>query len=320
MVSVIVPCYNYGWVLAETLDSLIAQTYQDWECLVVDDGSTDNTREVVEAYRARDSRFRYIHQENAWMSAARNNGLRQAIGQYVQFLDADDLLAPRKLEIQVALLEARPELDIVYGNVRYFWHGKPRELSRSLDMKHRETDWMDLMSGSGLVAIESFVKNNQLVINAPLLRMDLVRRVGYFDEELRYGEDWEYWLRCAFQGANFLYQDSSEVWSLVRVHQGSISTNETRMLKFSRQIREQLAVTLTSLGAAKAFVLNEVALRGVREQQARIDMQAKLFTKGLATYWELARSSGKYLHYARAAAYWGRAGAGWASKATGEGS
>src|SRR5919112_808436 len=120
LVSVVVPSYNYGHLIRETLESLAAQTYEHWECVVVDDGSKDDTRAVVEAYAAGDPRVRYVWQENARQGAARNNGLRHSSGDYFQFLDADDLLEPHKFERQVEYLESHPEVDVVYSGVRYF--------------------------------------------------------------------------------------------------------------------------------------------------------------------------------------------------------
>src|SRR5215831_15925290 len=101
LVSVIVPAYNYGSLIGETLDSLRNQTYNNWECWVIDDGSTDNTSEVVRVYCKSDPRIKYLPQMNSGPSVARNNGIRHSRGSYLQFLDADDLLEKRKIEHHV---------------------------------------------------------------------------------------------------------------------------------------------------------------------------------------------------------------------------
>src|SRR5215210_6468575 len=101
LVSVVVPTYNYGRFIGETLDSLRAQTYDEWECVVVDDGSTDDTEGVVARVSAADARVRYVRQANQRQAVAKNTGLAESCGRYVQFLDADDLLEPRKFERQV---------------------------------------------------------------------------------------------------------------------------------------------------------------------------------------------------------------------------
>src|SRR5258708_7235502 len=114
LVSVVIASHNYAHFIPQTLDSVLAQTYPNWECIVVDDGSTDNTREVVERYADADQRIRYLWQENQRLAAARNRGIANSSGEYLQFLDADDLIEPGKFERQVGVLEHHPEIDIVY--------------------------------------------------------------------------------------------------------------------------------------------------------------------------------------------------------------
>jgi glycosyltransferase involved in cell wall biosynthesis len=95
--SIIIPTYNRAELIQPTLDSVLAQTFSDWECIVVDDGSTDRTAEVIRSYVERDTRFHYIYQDNAERSAARNNGIRHAKGEWICFLDSDDLYEPAHL-------------------------------------------------------------------------------------------------------------------------------------------------------------------------------------------------------------------------------
>src|SRR5690606_13459543 len=112
LISVIIPCYNYGHFLAKTLGSLMSQTYPHWECIVVDDGSTDNTQQVTERFVINDPRFRYIFQENSGVSAAKNTGIRNSKGDYIQFLDSDDLIENKKFEHQIAFMKQHAEVDI----------------------------------------------------------------------------------------------------------------------------------------------------------------------------------------------------------------
>ena len=116
LVSIIVPCFNYAHFLPETLKSVSAQSFQNWECIIVDDGSADNTSEVATKFRLYDSRFRLISQSNCGLPAARNTGIQASVGEYIQLLDADDLITPEKLELQVAYLEKNRTVDIVYGD------------------------------------------------------------------------------------------------------------------------------------------------------------------------------------------------------------
>lgn len=118
-VSVIVPCYNQAQYLPEALESVLNQTYENWECLIVNDGSPDNTHEIAQEWLKKDKRFKYIFKDNGGLSSARNAGLDIAEGDYVQFLDADDLIAPKKFEMSLSQLEElEPKKDSVV--VSYF--------------------------------------------------------------------------------------------------------------------------------------------------------------------------------------------------------
>src|SRR5437773_9167742 len=128
LVSVIIPTYNYAHFIAEVVASVQSQTYPNWEMIVVDDGSTDNTEEVVKRIAADEPRISYLRQDNARQAAARNNGIRHAKGNYLQFLDADDLIEPQKLEQQVAFLEQHTSVDITHSGVRYFSSERADEL------------------------------------------------------------------------------------------------------------------------------------------------------------------------------------------------
>lgn len=101
LISVIVPCFNQGRYLPDALDSVLAQTYPHWECIVVNDGSTDDTRQVALEYASKDARFRYVEQENRGLSGARNRGRREVRGTHVQFLDSDDTISPEKFQLQL---------------------------------------------------------------------------------------------------------------------------------------------------------------------------------------------------------------------------
>src|SRR5947207_2276441 len=147
LVSVIIPTYNYARFIAEALASVQSQTYSNWEMIVVDDGSTDDTEAVVKRIAADERRISYLRQENAQQAAARNNGIRQAKGNYFQFLDADDLIEPQKLEQQVAFLQQHPEVDIAYSSVRYFSESGERMLSRQYSSWEDAGAWMPEISG-----------------------------------------------------------------------------------------------------------------------------------------------------------------------------
>lgn len=175
MVSVIVPCYNQAQYLPETLDSVLAQTYPDWECIIVNDGSPDNTEKVAKDYCDKDARFKYITQENQGPSVARNNGIRQSSGKYILPLDGDDIIAPKYLEKAVDYLEAHHECKLVYCEADYFgkWQGR---------WQLEEYKY------------ENFIWNNCIFCSAVFRRSDYDLTEGY-NPNMKYGlEDWDFWL------------------------------------------------------------------------------------------------------------------------------
>ena len=113
MISVIIPVYNVEKFLAECVDSVLAQTYTDWEAILVDDGATDASGAMCDAYAAKDPRIRVIHRENGGLSAARNTGLKAARGEYVYFLDSDDYIEPDTLALLLETAE-REQADVVF--------------------------------------------------------------------------------------------------------------------------------------------------------------------------------------------------------------
>jgi glycosyltransferase involved in cell wall biosynthesis len=187
-VSVYTPTYNYGRFLGEAIQSVLDQTFQDWELIVVDDGSTDGTREVVDAFA--DPRIHYVYQENQGNPAARNTALRLARGEYVACLDADDAWFPEKLEKQVAKLDSLPPtVGLVYGNVYLFSDEDGSIIQRFLEVQipPRGQVFTKLLPNEGY-----FIHDT-----AALIRREVFDRVGLYDESLLRFQDWEMWVRIA---------------------------------------------------------------------------------------------------------------------------
>jgi glycosyltransferase involved in cell wall biosynthesis len=249
VVSVIIPAHNYGHFITAALDSLAAQTFENWECIVVDDGSTDNTPEVVKAYGAKDDRVRYLRQENSRQAAARNNGVRNSSGKYFQFLDADDLIEPRKLERQVEYLERHPHVDIVYSDTRFFCSENPSELLYSMWGENRP--WQPGISGRDAEVLLPLLQLDTIPINAPLTRRSIVERVGPFNEELPPVEDWDFWLRCAEAGACFHFSDMGGTRALVRSHSSSSSRSRLKFVSSTLLMRKRLARRLKDVEARR---------------------------------------------------------------------
>ena len=239
LVSVIVPSYNYGHFVGQTLESLRAQTYSAWECIVVDDGSTDNTGAIVTAFAKDDSRIKYVRQENLGLAAARNAGIARSTGEYVQFLDADDLLESEKFERQVEFLEQHPEIDIVFSDSRYFRNENTQE--RRFSQDETNAPWVAKLSARGIEVLRPLVRNNIMVVSAPLLRRSVIADVGLFDTTLRAVEDWDYWIRCAIEGKYFHYLDAEGTLALVRAHETSMSRDARLMLRARLLMHQKVA-------------------------------------------------------------------------------
>lgn len=240
-VSVIVPCYNYGRFLPQMAESLRAQTCSDWECLIVDDGSTDESPTVIAALAAEDSRFRALSQKNAGPSAARNTGLSAARGDYIQFLDADDLLQRRKLELQTGFLDSHAETGLVYSDVGYFTDADAEAGVMTLIAKEFPIGKINL-DAEPLLAL---MDHNFFVINAPLFRRSLLSDgLMPFDPKLAAVEDWDFWFRLARAGHHFRAVGGPDSFALVRYHTTSYSQNRRRMLEATLRLREKITQSL----------------------------------------------------------------------------
>jgi len=186
-VSVVIPAYNAAWCVARAVDSVLNQSFRDFELIVVNDGSTDRTAEVLVGYR---ERLHVVDQANGGLSSARNAGIAAARGHYVAFLDADDWWLPDKLARQVAWMEARPELVFCSTTTRV----------RTPEGKALP-DWCcGESSGSPLERIFSANAHVAGSGSAVLARRDALVRTGGFDETLRSLEDIDMWMRLAVLG------------------------------------------------------------------------------------------------------------------------
>lgn len=237
-VSVIIASYNYGFTITETVASLQQQSLTNWEAIIVDDGSVDNTADIVGKLAATDSRIIFLRQANAGVSAARNEAMKIARGEFIQFLDADDLLSPQKLEIHINYLTQHPAEFIVFSNIRFFRHITPEKLQYSMD--GNGVAELDSASLTAPEAVERMFAHNIVAICAPLFRREVMNKVGLYDELLTSLEDWEYWFRAAINGYGFSYLDDDRAWALIRVHKTSLSWNWDNMTANRSRLRDNM--------------------------------------------------------------------------------
>jgi len=190
-VSVIIPTHNRAQVVADAIESVLAQTYPDFELIVVDDGSTDRTRQVVERYIGQNGkRVAYLWQENAGAPAARNAGIRLSAGDYVAFLDSDDLYLPGRLEVGVSALEQDPRYGASYGDQRTV------AADGTVILKSRINRFGGAVSGWILPAL---LRGDLIQTNTITIRRQALEQVGGFDEKLWSGQDTDLWWRLAKQ-------------------------------------------------------------------------------------------------------------------------
>jgi glycosyltransferase involved in cell wall biosynthesis len=190
IVSVIIIFLNANDFLKESFESVLAQTYEDWELLLVDDGSSDESSEMARRFASQDlPRIRYLEHEghqNLGMSASRNLGIRNATGRYIAFLDADDYWLPEKLETHVRLLNSHPQVGMLYGSCKYWfsWTGHPDDAKRDYVPEIRVTEHT-LFAPPSLIPLFLDGKTEIPCTCSILVRLETIRNVGGFEESFR---------------------------------------------------------------------------------------------------------------------------------------
>lgn len=231
LVSVIIPSFNSRrWVCA-AIESVLVQSYPQIEVIVVDDGSSDGTGELLSQKYG--ERIRYHYQRNRGLSSSRNEGLRLARGQYVQFLDADDVVHPEKFATQVACLRENGRHHLAYSDFDSFPDGEP-DVSIPSPAHFRQkcnapSTWLALLSG------------NFIPVHAVLVPREAIEAVDGFDESLRACEDYDLWLRLAHRGIRFVFNDA--VLARYRKSPASLSSHR----------RHQLNATFAALTKVSAY-------------------------------------------------------------------
>ena len=193
-VSVIVPTFNCARYLSRALDSALAQTFRDYEILVVDDGSTDETRELVDRYGGK---VRYFYQANGGLSSARNLALSKASGEFIAYLDADDMWYPQKLETQVEFLDRNQDCGLVHSDVTVI-----DEMDQVIYFQVNKERGREVPQGGSMRAL---LQENHVLILTVLERRDCIERVGTFDERLKETQDYLHWMLLAMEGIPFGY-------------------------------------------------------------------------------------------------------------------
>lgn len=193
LVSIIIPTYNHGRYISDAIQSVLLQTYTDWECVIVDDGSQDNTEDVVKDLIKDDVRFNYLKKENGGVSKARNFGIKRSKGEYILPLDGDDKIGDQYLQLALDAFSKNRRLKVVYCKAQFFGI--------------EEGEW-----GLPEYSYQELLLNNSIFCSGIYRREDYNRTGGY-DEQLIYGgEDWEFWISLLKEGGEVLRLDSVQFY------------------------------------------------------------------------------------------------------------
>ncbi len=247
-VSVIIPTYNRAKFLPRALESVLRQTYRDFEIIIVDDGSTDNTKEIVESYINLQTRqpvnpltIRYVYQENKGPGAARNTGIKQARGEYIAFLDSDDMWSQERLEKTVNYIEIHNFDWVCTASYRVMETNGEKEK----EPYYIQSDFLD-SSGKELNLLKNglfFFSSVPIYLISLLIRKNCFEKVGFFDETFRIGEDFDMFLR--FEENNLRGGYLNEPLSIYRINQTSITQSENISgLKESLRLAKKHALLL----------------------------------------------------------------------------
>ena len=222
LVSVIIPAYNQGCYLDKAVQSVLGQTYPNFEIIIVDDGSTDNTASIGCSYNA--PHIHYVRQENQGLPAARNTGLRYAQGEFVSYLDSDDLFLPDKLKLLMEAFEVRPDLGFVAG--------------QAIPINETDQPLGKMYDSPVPQPLEELLLGNPLHVGSVLVRRAWQDRAGEFDTSLRSYEDWDMWLRLALLGCQMGWV--AQPVSLYRFHPAQMTRLGSQMTHATFAVLEKV--------------------------------------------------------------------------------
>ena len=256
-VSVVIPAFNAAIVVRETLDSVCAQTFRDFEVIVVDDGSTDDTAVVVRKFCATDARFRFLQQTRGGASAARNAAIKQARGGWIAFLDADDVWLPQKLARQMELSRKDPRANFLFTNF-YMWDGKD-------DLSVWFRDDRPLPEGDVSRKLVFNVSHSGAVtMSTVMMRREMLHTEGPFDLEMVNAEDWDLLLRMAERG--LCVRGTREPLARYRRWSGNKSGRKLEMAK------GDVAVLKKNLHATRRPDLRPLYERSLAHARGRLEL------------------------------------------------
>jgi glycosyltransferase involved in cell wall biosynthesis len=258
LVSIIIPAYNTAPFIAETLDSVFAQTLSNFEVIVVNDASPD-TPDMERALQPYLHRIVYLTQNNRGPAGARNTAIRRARGQFLAFLDSDDSWLPEYLATQLNFFHENPMLDVSYCDAMLF--GNPAIHSKT---------YMQVCPSTGPVTLDSLIQQrSQVITSCTVARTQAILRAGVFDErtDLRGCEDYDLWLRVLYVGGAIGYHRN--ILGRYRSHPNSLSANALKMYQAIRNVYEKANQQMSLPASTRALLLHQLA-----KAQANFNLEA----------------------------------------------
>ena len=239
LISVIVPCYNQAQYLDECLQSVLDQTYTDWECIIVNDGSPDNIEDIAKKWVEKDSRFKYLHKENGGLSSARNAGIEIATGEWILPLDADDKIGDQYLELAEKEFE---KYDLIYSRLQLFG-----SLDKELHVRNFSVD--ELLFFNPFFCSCFYLKKNW-------------QEIGGYDETMKKGmEDWEFWIRMVYNNPSTIKVKKIDYLGFFyRRKTTSMNTIINDNKQIQNEIKNYIVTKHASLYSSKIDFVNKLIL------------------------------------------------------------
>ncbi len=302
-VSVIVPVYKVERYIESTVQSVLNQTYQNFELLIVDDGSPDHSSEICQQFS--DPRIVLIRQSNRGLAGARNTGVRRAQGAYVAFLDGDDIWLPNKLEKHVHHLESSPYVGLSFSRSEFIDESGNRSGTYTKP-KLTEITPPDLLRdnpiGNGSAAVVRREVLDEIAFQDNLFGSE---EVSYFDEHFRQAEDLDCWLRIAIK-TEWQLEGISDALTLYRVNSGGLSANLLNQFNFLEKVLEKTRTYAPELiseweGPSRAYLLRYLARSALRAKSS--SMAIDLMHRSLISHWQIVLEQPRRTLMTLAAAY-----------------
>ncbi|MCA9109958.1 MAG: glycosyltransferase family 2 protein [Planctomycetaceae bacterium] len=280
LVSTVIPTFNRAAYLGRAIDSVLSQTYPYVEVIVVDDGSTDNTAELMQKEYGDDERVRYLHQTNQGVSVARNTGMNAAKGEFVALLDSDDVWYPRKLELQVGVFNALPDVGMVWTDMEaisadgrstdsrylrkmynaYKWYREDNLFTESYLLTDLLSQTDESIEGVSVYAGDIYsqmIMGNLVHTSTVLMRRERMKAVGLFDPKLRWaGEDYDFHLRTC--------------------REGPVALLDLPTIQYQRELEDQITQPHNALNFANAYL--ETITRMLKQDRDRITLPSSMIS------------------------------------------